>query len=59
MICYLIGATILVMLTKGFSPWFPLLTFEGEFAVKNLCLIASGLVLLSSHSQKKVESKEV
>src|SRR5207249_10435354 len=36
MICYLFGITILVLISKGFSPWFPLLTLEGEFVVKNL-----------------------
>ena len=50
MICYLIVITILVLLRQGFSPWFPLLTFEGEFVIKNLVLISAGLVLLTSSS---------
>ena len=53
MVVYLIGITILVLIGKGFSPWFPLLTLEGEFVVKNLVLVAAGFVILSQTIENK------
>lgn len=55
MCIYLLGVSVLVFTGKGFAPWFPLLTIEGEFALKNLVLIAGGLILFTSHTEKKKE----
>jgi len=54
MVFYLLGITVLVLVKKGFSPWFPLLTLEGEFVIKNLVLMAAGFILFSmeSHGEK-------
>ena len=49
MIVHLIVATLSVLVTQGFSPSFPLLTLEGEFVVKNLVLIAAGVVILGKN----------
>ncbi len=53
MILVLIVVTVAVLLTQGFDPRFPILSLAGEFALKNLVLIAAGLVLLT-----KVEKNE-
>lgn len=47
MLGHLLIATITVLLTQGFSPRFPVLSLEGEFVIKNLVLMTSGLVLLA------------
>lgn len=39
--------TLLVLVTQGFDPRFPVLSVEGESVLKNLVLIAGCLVLLS------------
>ena len=52
-VLYLIVVSLLVIVGKGFSPWFPLLTLEGEFVVKNLVLIAGGLLLASEKKEEK------
>lgn len=52
-VLYLIVVSVLVILGKGFSPWFPLLTLEGEFVVKNLVLIAGGLLLSLEKTEEK------
>lgn len=55
MIGHLLIASITVLFTQGFNPWFPILSLEGEFVVKNLVLIAAGFVLFSDNSnQEKV-----
>lgn len=50
---HLVIATVSVIVTQGFSPTFPYLTFEGEFVIKNLVLMA-GLVSLLGHKSSKV-----
>jgi uncharacterized membrane protein YkgB len=40
------------MITRGFDPRFPILSYEGEFAVKNIALLAGGLVLLSNREEE-------
>lgn len=47
MILHLLVATGSVLVTQGFSPSFPFLTLEGEFVIKNLVLIAAGIVILA------------
>ena len=37
---------------RMFSPGFPVLTLEGEFVLKNIVLVAAGIVLLSHHGKK-------
>ncbi len=53
-------AIILVLVTQGFDPRFPVLSLPGEFVMKNLVLMSAGLVLLSHHSvhRNKEEKKE-
>lgn len=46
MIGHLTVATLSVLVTQGFSPYFPVLTLPGEFVAKNLVLMAAGIVLL-------------
>lgn len=58
MILYLLVATFSVLFTQGFSPRFPLLSFAGEFVMKNFVLMAAGLVLLTHSVDKKVEEKK-
>lgn len=48
MIVHLLIASVPVLITQGFSPRFPILSLEGEFVIKNLVLIAAGLVILSN-----------
>lgn len=47
LIGHLIVATLSVLVTQGFSPAFPILTFPGEFVAKNLVLITAALVLIA------------
>jgi uncharacterized membrane protein YphA (DoxX/SURF4 family) len=47
MIMHLVVATLSVYITQGFSGNPLILTMAGEFVVKNLILIASGLVVLA------------
>ena len=54
-VLYLIFVSALVIVGKAFSPWFPLLTIEGEFVVKNLVLI-SGSLLLASRNEEKIKT---
>jgi uncharacterized membrane protein YkgB len=56
MIIHLTIATIAVLFTQGFEPRFPVLSLAGEFVVKNLVLIAAGLILLPEKSAQS--SKE-
>lgn len=46
MIGHLAVATGAVLITQGFDP-FPVLSIPGEFVIKNLVLMAAGLILLS------------
>lgn len=43
-------ASIAVLITQGFDPYFPLLTLEGEFVAKNLILIAAAMFLVVEKS---------
>ena len=52
MILVLIVITVAVLLTQGFDPRFPILSLAGEFALKNLVLIAAGLVLLTEEEER-------
>ncbi len=52
MILHLIVTTSVIMITRGFDPRFPILSYEGEFAVKNIALLAGGLVLLSNREEE-------
>ena len=47
MIVHLLVVTVSVLITQGFDPRFPVLSLAGEFVVKNLVLMAGGLVLLA------------
>lgn len=47
MVIYVAILTIPVLVTQGFDPRFPVLSIVGESAMKNLILVAGGLVLLS------------
>ncbi len=51
MFVHLTVCTAAVLVTQGFRPYFPNLTFEGEFVIKNFVLISAILVLLSSHKE--------
>lgn len=52
LICYL-GLTTLLMLVKlGFSPYPPILTIEGELAIRNIGLIAAAFSLISGTGRK-------
>ena len=53
MIAHLLIATVAVLFTQGFDPRFPVLSLAGEFALKNLVLIAAGCVLIAEKSEKK------
>jgi putative oxidoreductase len=53
MILHLFGATLSVLFTQGFQPYFPVLSLPGEFVVKNLVLMAAGLVLFTQKIEKK------
>jgi uncharacterized membrane protein YkgB len=44
--------TVGILITQGFAPRFPVLSLVGEHALKNLILIAAGLVLLSEKDDK-------
>jgi putative oxidoreductase len=44
--------TFAVLFTQGFAPRFPVLSLAGEHALKNLVLIAAGLLLLSEEHEK-------
>lgn len=57
MIGHLLIATISVLVTQGFAPRFPVLSFAGEFVIKNLVLIAAGFVLLTDKEIKKEDEK--
>ena len=51
MIGHVIVATISVLVTQGFAPRFPILSLPGEFVIKNLVLIASGILLVTKPSE--------
>lgn len=53
MIGHLLIVTVAVLVTQGFDPWFPVLSLEGEFVVKNLVLIAGGFILLTEGKKEK------
>ncbi len=57
MIVHLLITGAAVLVTQGFMPRFPVLSLAGENALKNLVLIAGGLVLLSEKHEieKKIE----
>lgn len=48
---HLLIITTAVLITQGFAPRFPVLSLIGEHAIKNLVLIAAGLVLLSEKEE--------
>lgn len=50
MLGHLTIATLAVLFTQGFDPRFPLLSLEGEFALKNLVLMGAGLMLIAEKS---------
>lgn len=54
-IIHLIIASSAVLITQGFKPYFPVLTLEGEFVIKNLVLIASAVVILTEHKPAQKE----
>lgn len=59
MIIHLLIASSSVLITQGFDPRFPVLSLEGEFVVKNLVLMAAGLVLIAHPSYaKRTEAKK-
>lgn len=58
MIGYLLLTTIAVLVTQGFSPRFPVLSLAGEFAVKNLVLMAGGLILITEKEVKEKQKPE-
>ena len=55
MLLHLCGTMILFFFrpSVAFSPYFPILTIEGEFILKNIVLIAAGLLVLSSMLEQK------
>ncbi len=57
MMGHLTVATLLVLVTQGFSPRFPILSLEGEFVVKNLVLIAAGLSLFFEKKETDIQEK--
>ncbi len=50
MVIFVTIITVPILVTQGFDPRFPVLSIVGESAMKNLILIAGGLVLLSDKS---------
>lgn len=58
MIGHLLVATVSVLLTQGFDPRFPVLSLAGEFVVKNLVLMAAGVVFLSAPDDIAKEKKK-
>lgn len=56
MIIHLLLATSSVLITQGFDPRFPVLSLAGEFVVKNLVLIAAGLILIVEKTSKSEKS---
>ena len=56
MILHLIGETVFVLVTQGFTPRFPILSLAGELVLKNVVLISAGLFLIVEKAEK---SKEV
>ncbi len=55
MIGHLLVATGSVLITQGFTPRFPVLSFAGEFVVKNIVLIAAGVILIAEKNEKTSE----
>lgn len=53
MIVSVVLISIPVFITQGFDPRFPVLSLPGELVLKNLILIAAGLVLLSERNEEK------
>jgi uncharacterized membrane protein YphA (DoxX/SURF4 family) len=54
----LLFVTVVVLLTQGFAPRFPVLSLIGEHALKNLALIAAGLLLIAEREKKEHLKKE-
>lgn len=52
MIISVIIVSVPVFITLGFSPRFPVLSLTGENVLKNLVIIAAGLVILAEKSEK-------
>jgi uncharacterized membrane protein YkgB len=53
----LVLTTIVVFVSVGFDPRFPILSYDGEFVLKNIVLIASGVVLFTQKEESS-ESKQ-
>lgn len=61
MIILLAIITIAALVTQGFDPRFPVLSFVGEYSLKNLTLITAGIVILTENKiviEDKEKSKE-
>lgn len=57
MLGHLTIATVTVLFTQGFDPRFPVLSIEGEFALKNIVLMAAGYVLIAEKTEKPKEKE--
>lgn len=55
MLGHLTIATVTVLFTQGFDPRFPVLSLAGEFALKNLVLMAAGYILIVEKAEKPEE----
>ncbi len=55
---YLLITTFAILATQGFNPRFPVLSLEGEFAIKNLGLMAAGLILIVEKEDSLVDSTQ-
>lgn len=47
MMAHLLVATLSVLITQGFAPAFPALSLAGEFVIKNLALMAGGMIIFA------------
>lgn len=56
MVLHLLATLTVVLVSPGlvFAPNFPVLTMEGEFITKNIVLIMSGMVILSSRTKQEI-----
>lgn len=53
----LLFVTAAVLFTQGFAPRFPVLSLIGEHVLKNLALIAAGLVLIAEKEEKQHQAE--